>query len=155
MERCLVSSWTAVRVRMQDATAHGTVLGFLMERCLVSSLNGARFPHGTVPGLFMVHDMYTYARCDSAKNVMFYFSSTIKIFRLPRSLESVSGFLMERSLVSSWNGRGGKARPRSPIAAALCNNKSVPPPRDTSVPCEYSNYATREIRNNRPFPNLT
>ena len=30
--------------------------------------------------------------------------STIKIFRLPRSLESVVGFFMERWSVSSWNG---------------------------------------------------
>ena len=32
------------------------------------------------------------------------FFSTIKIFRLPRSLESVVGFFMERWSVSSWNG---------------------------------------------------
>ena len=85
--RLPVFSWNGFRF------SHGTASGFLMERLPVFSWNGFWFSHGT--------STITIFRKQFASNA---FRVAANVPPIPRSLESVSGFLMERCLVSSWNG---------------------------------------------------
>ena len=126
-----VSSWNGSRFPQRSLES---VAGFLMERLPVSSeipRVGRRFPYGTVPGFLMARCPHLYnatqhvdvCKIPQRKKSYVYFFSTIKIFRircwLPRSLESVPGFLMERFPVSSEIHRVGRRFPHGTVAGFL------------------------------------